>query len=67
MLRRLEDRIRELCSEALSAEEPELHAVFSKLKSALHEHTGRLRKLAGARFAIPENGHQQDRRSQERL
>ena len=39
MLRRLEDRIRELCAKALIARGPELHLILEDLKSALHEHS----------------------------
>ena len=65
MHRRLEDRIRELCAKALTAQESELHAVLSALRSALREHIERLRRLAAAKLvAIGGNGEQlQDRRS----
>jgi hypothetical protein len=42
--RRLEDRICGLCGHALVAQEPELGAILAELKSALHEHTERLRR-----------------------
>ena len=39
MLRRLEDRIRTLCSKAVASEDtPELHEVFEQLRAALREH-----------------------------
>jgi len=44
--RRLEDRIRELCAVAAAAKDGELKAVHVELKSALSEHTERLRNLA---------------------
>jgi hypothetical protein len=63
MLRRLENRIREQCSEALTAPEPELATIFSNLKSALHEHTERVRQLVAARLASDKDAHRQERRS----
>jgi len=45
MLRRLEDRIRNLCAKAVASEDsPELQEVFEQLRAALHEHNERLRK-----------------------
>jgi len=49
--RRLEDRIRDLCSQAVRAQDSELTAIFSSLQLALHEHTERIRKLAAANLA----------------
>jgi hypothetical protein len=50
--RRLEDRIHELCRKLLTAQDsPELDAIFSELRSALHEHAERLRKLAARKLA----------------
>jgi len=49
--RRLEDRIRELCAQALTAQAPELDPILSALQSALREHNQRLRKLAAAKLA----------------
>jgi hypothetical protein len=47
VLRRLEDRIRELCAQTITARGAnELEPIFSELKSALREHTERLRKNA---------------------
>jgi len=65
MHRRLEDRIRELCAKALTAQESELDAIHSALRSALREHIERLRRLAAAKLVSLEgNGyHLQDRRS----
>jgi hypothetical protein len=48
--RRLEDRIRELCARALTAQESELDAILHALRSALREHAERLRKLAAAKL-----------------
>jgi hypothetical protein len=61
MLRRLEDRIRVLSGEAVAAEEPELDPILSNLRTSLHEHAERLRKLAGAR--LEGAGHRQERRT----
>ena len=55
MLRRLEDRIRDLCAKTVSAPEDELGPIISELKAALREHTQRLRKLAAAKL-IRKNG-----------
>ena len=49
--RRLEDRIRELCSRALSASGAELEPLISELQAALREHNSRLRKLAADKLA----------------
>jgi len=51
--RRLDDRIRELCCQVISAGEGELEPLIEDLKSALREHNGRLRKLAAAKLANP--------------
>ena len=63
MLRRLEDRIRELCALAVTAEEPELEIVLSELQSALREHTERLRRLAAAKLTTLDENVQQERRA----
>ena len=50
MFQRLEDRIKQLCAKALSTpESPELNEVLKQLQDALHEHTNRLRDMAGSR------------------
>jgi hypothetical protein len=49
--RRLEDRIRELCARAISAQESELDSIFFALQQALREHNERLRKLAAEKLA----------------
>jgi hypothetical protein len=63
MLRRLEDRIRELCAMAVTAEAPELEIILSELQSALREHTERLRKLAAAKLTTLDENVQQERRA----
>jgi hypothetical protein len=63
MLRRLEDRIRDLCAKTVSAPEGELEPIISDLKAALREHTQRLRKLAAAKLIRkrPPNPHDPSR------
>ena len=62
MLRRLEDRIRELCAQTIVARGAnELEPIFSELKSALHEHTERLRKNAVLKL-VRRNGDSSNRR-----
>jgi hypothetical protein len=50
--RRLEDRIRQLCADAVAAPASDLEPVITELKAALHEHTERLRKLAASKLAL---------------
>jgi hypothetical protein len=55
MFRRLEDRIRSLCAQAVATEDlAELNTILESLRAAIHEHTERLRKAA--------IGHQENRR-----
>jgi hypothetical protein len=63
MLRRLEDRIRELCAMAVTAEEPELKIILSDLQSALREHTERLRRLAAAKLTTLDENARRERRA----
>jgi hypothetical protein len=63
MLSHLEDRIRYPCQKALRARDEELGAVFSELRSALHEHANRLRQLAALKLAIAEEALLSERRS----
>ena len=49
--RRLEDRIRRLCADAVEASESDLEPVITELKVALHEHTESLRKLVASKLA----------------
>ena len=44
--RRLDDRIRDLCARAVTADEADFSGVVSDLRSALHEHAVRMRKMA---------------------
>jgi uncharacterized coiled-coil protein SlyX len=48
--RRLEDRIRELCSKVVGVRDEELEPAIAELNAALREHNQRLRKLAGAKL-----------------
>jgi len=50
--RRLEDRIRELCSKALVADDAELGPIVRELRESLHEHADRLRKLAAQKLML---------------
>jgi hypothetical protein len=74
--RRLEDRIRELCALAVGANASNFAETLAELRSALHEHTEQLRRLARQQLALakgmartptygervmPVNGDQQQR------
>jgi hypothetical protein len=48
---------------AVTAEEPELEIVLSELRSALREHTERLRRLAAAKLTTLDENVQQERRA----
>ncbi len=53
--RRLEDRIRKLCAQAVDTTDlSELSKVLEQLTAALHDHIDRLRKLAAMRPIPPE-------------
>ena len=50
----LEDRIRELCSQAVAADDAqELNRILGELKLALHEHTERLRAMLSLYPILP--------------
>lgn len=51
-LRRLEDRIRELCSQAISSDDQHMLPIFEELRDALHNHAVRLRESARSRLAV---------------
>jgi uncharacterized coiled-coil protein SlyX len=59
--RRLEDRIRELCTKAASAPAGEVEVVLKELRIALAEHAKRLRRTAAQWFAG--DGNFQEKRS----
>jgi hypothetical protein len=47
--RRLDDRIRELCSDAVAAKDsPHVKSILSELQSAIHQYTSRFRARASA-------------------
>jgi len=59
MSRRLEDRIRELCSLAVAASTPvEMDLILPELSAALRKHIERFRSLAGNRHFPLERRHQ---------
>lgn len=50
--RRLEDRVRDLCSKAICRnDDAELRQIIEELREALREHSKRLKVLAYAKFA----------------
>ena len=49
--RRLEDRIRELCSKAVSSDDSEFSTVMSELRAAMREHVERIRTRAVRQLA----------------
>jgi hypothetical protein len=53
-VRRLEDRILRLCAKAIAAEPTELDPIFSELKSALKEHTQKIRAMVAASVILPQ-------------
>ncbi len=56
--RRLEDRIRRLCTQAVATTDlSELSQILEQLTAALHDHIERLRKLAASRPLPPERRH----------
>lgn len=48
--RRLEDHIKDLCSKIVTVREDDLEPVLSELKSALHKHNTKLRRLAAEKL-----------------
>lgn len=60
--RRLEDRIRDLCAQAVAAGSGDLNPILSDLKAALHEHTRRLRTMAAASTLRPPREFPPERR-----
>jgi hypothetical protein len=51
----LNNRNRELCSQALNSDPPELGIILEELRAALHEHAEELRKLAAAKLVRSES------------
>lgn len=57
--RRLDDRIRKLCTDAVAcADAVQLQRIMERLKTALHDHSCRVRKMAAA------GPHRHERRKQ---
>lgn len=53
MERRLEDRIRRLCEQAITLHQTEgFYSVIDELKAALREHAARVRTVAEARLLV---------------
>jgi len=67
--RRLEDRIRQLCTEAVAAEDcPRMKSILSELRSTVHQYTQRLRAraaaiLTGRDFPPERRGNSDNRRN----
>jgi len=57
-LRRLEDRIRELCARVVAVPETEFSQTMRELRKALHLHAERLRQLAAGRISSTERRKQ---------
>ena len=55
--RRLDDRIRELCVQVVTAPDREKGALLKELRAAISEKIGRLRKLAAGKLLGGSNGH----------
>jgi hypothetical protein len=56
--RRLEDRIRKLCADAIAASDlAELNSILHQLSSALRDHNSRVRQLALAGPALERRRH----------
>ena len=60
--RRLEDRIRQLCARAVTAQGSELDRTLVDLQSALHEHIERLRRMTATKL-VGDGGERKQRRS----
>ena len=64
-MRRLEDKIRELCAKSITAGEDEL-AIISDLRAALREHVERIRNLVTASdFVRAKGGLRLERRAKQ--
>jgi hypothetical protein len=59
--RRLEDRIRELCLRAVTADTSELEEILAALKASLHEHSERLRHTMVMKLATKAQGRPERR------
>lgn len=63
--RRLEDRIRDLCREALTSSGSNFDSVLEDLRASLHEHSERLRQIMALRLATKTHAQVPDRRAHE--
>jgi hypothetical protein len=63
--RRLEDHIKDLCVKISAARETELEPALSELKSALHEHAVKLRRLAAEKLTGVEEQPPAERRNEQ--
>ena len=61
--RRLEDRIRELCHKAVTANDSELAQVISELQSSLRDHAERLRQMVILKLSNRRDDHPPERRA----
>jgi len=59
--RRVEDRIRDLCAQAVSAPDSELEPILKELRATLRAHSERLRKLAVMQL-VEKKGRKERRR-----
>ena len=60
--RRLQDRIRELCALAVAChDDDERDSILAELRSALHEHTARLKRKAVLKLVEHEDGFEERR------
>lgn len=55
-MRRLEDRIRVLCAKAVSEKGEEWRPLLEELKTALHEHSERMRQMFGRNLPVNNRG-----------
>jgi len=51
-MRRLEDRIRVLCARAVAEKSDEWKPLLEELKTALHEHSERMRQMFGRSLPV---------------
>jgi hypothetical protein len=64
-MRRLEDRIRELCARSITADEDDI-SIIADLKTALREHVERVRNIVAATdFANAKNRLRVERRAKQ--
>jgi hypothetical protein len=61
--RRLEDRIRDLCREALTSKGADFESVLGDLRASLHEHSERLRQIMALRLATKTHTQLPERRA----